>query len=204
VKEMKKVKVGLVLLVIAGLLFSDPVFAQKDKPISPMSVNSWTIQFGFGPGIHYYNAYAAGFGPAFAASFEKGMWKLGPGVLTLGAETGLSYFSYSGYYGEPYGDYKYNWMSFVMAARSAYHYGWQVPGLDTYGGIAMGMRFLAFSSTYSDLYNGYYGYYNPAPVNFFGGIFVGTSYFFNNVIGINGELGFNIDYAQIGLIFKLK
>jgi hypothetical protein len=123
-----------------------------------MSKDSWLLNFGFGPGIHFYSGYTAGFGPGFQVAFEKGMWQLGPGVLTLGAEVGMSYFSYTNtYYGYYIGEvfhpdvsYTYRWFSFIMAARCAYHYGWKIPGLDTYGGVAAGMRFLSFSSTYSD------------------------------------------------------
>ena len=32
--------------------------------------------------------------------------------------------------------------------------------------------------------------------------FFGTSYFFNDVVGINGELGYNFTYAQVGVNFR--
>jgi hypothetical protein len=195
------------LFFVAGLSVS----AQKTAPRDPMNTGTWMINFGIGPGIHYYSGYSAGFGPGFQASFERGMWQLGPGVLTLGAEAGVSYFSYKSngyYYKNKYYDetaYRYSWVSLIMAARSAYHYGWKVKGLDIYGGLSTGIRILSFSKKY-------YGYYadvpdvsyNPGSFNLFLGTFVGASYFFNNTVGINAELGYNINYAQIGMVFKLN
>lgn len=193
-------------VVVCLLLLSSGmhVSAQKSGPVDPMKKDTWLINFGFGPGINFYNGYSTGFGPGFQASFEKGMWQLGPGVLTLGAELGTSFFSYNGEF-YTYATYRYHWVSLITAARSAYHYGWKVKGLDTYGGLSTGMRFLFFSWNYTGnnllhVENNY----NPEAVSAFFGTFVGASYFFNHVFGINGELGYNINYAQIGLVFKLN
>jgi hypothetical protein len=193
------------LLILFCFGFTDPGFGQKNRPPKdPMDTEAMFIGFGFGPAIQYYSGYSAGFGPGFGASFEKGMWQLGPGVLTLGAELGFSYFAYNGDFWDVNGDhagYSYNWFTSITAVRSAYHYGWDVKGLDTYGGIAAGMRFLIFNETYD---SGYPNAYNPGSIYPFVGMFVGTSYFFNDLIGINGELGYNINYAQIGMTFKLR
>src|ERR1039457_6275335 len=126
---MKKLTYIFVFIILSGFVNVNFTFAQKG-PTDPMSVDSWTVNFGIGPGIHYYTTYAAGFGPGLEFSFEKGMWQLGPGVLTLGAEMGFSYFSYSGYYNSYYYLYHYypgfsykdTWLNFIMAARCAYHY----------------------------------------------------------------------------------
>ena len=195
-----------VLFFLSGMQVS----AQKSGPRDPMNEGSWLVNFGIGPGIHYYSGYSTGFGPGFQASVERGMWQLGPGVLTLGGEIGISYFSYTysgyNYQGNFYDEdaYRYQWLSFVTAARSSYHYGWKVKGLDTYGGLSTGMRFLAFSTKYYGNYSDLDNTYNPGSVSFFFGTFVGASYFFNDLLGINGELGYNINYAQIGLVFKLN
>ena len=84
---------------------------------------------GVGPGTHYFGN-GIGFGPALKASFEAGMWDLGPGVITLGGEAAFSYFSH--HYGNGWNE---SWANFIFAARGAYHYGWDVEGLDTYGGM---------------------------------------------------------------------
>jgi hypothetical protein len=195
---MKTIKYILLSTIIFGCVGLNNTYAQKG-PVDPMSVDSWTLNMGFGPGIQYYSGYAAGFGPGFQVAFEKGMWQLGPGVLTLGAELGFSYFNYS--YGTGHEAYKYSWFSVITAARCAYHYGWKVPGLDTYGGLATGLRFLSFTASYD--YPHEVGY-NPGAVYFFPGIYFGASYFFNPLFGVNAEFGYNTCYAQIGVIFKLK
>jgi hypothetical protein len=129
------------------------------------------------------------------------MWQLGPGVLTLGGELGFSYFWYS-YYNDGTLDYKYSWLSVIPAARCSYHYGWKVKGLDTYGGVSTGPRFAVFSYKY---YNNFSNLgYHPGSVGFFFGTYVGASYFFNSTLGINGEFGYNINWAQVGLVFKLN
>ena len=61
---------------------------------------------------------------------------LEPGCLTLGGDLGVSIFSnkYLSIYHEI-------WHNVMFGARSAYHYGWNVPGLDTYGGLPLGIGF---------------------------------------------------------------
>jgi hypothetical protein len=190
----------IALGILAGSLWNE-AFSQNKVPKDPMDKDGIFLGFGFGPAVQYYSGYAAGFGPGFQASFEKGMWKLGPGVLTLGAELGFSYFAYTGEWKDHDDAYKYQWFSSIGAVRSAYHYGWNVRGLDTYGGMAAGMRVLLFNGTYN---YGYNNTYNPGSIYPFVGLFAGASYFFNDLIGINGELGYNINYAQIGMTFKLQ
>ena len=199
----RQLKIKQFLLLLFLVLISWASFGQSNKaPTDPMDKDAIFIGFGVGPGIQYYSGYSSGFGPGFEASFEKGMWKLGPGVLTLGAELGFSYFSTTGgSYGLYNDPFTYHWFTSIGAVRSAYHYGWNVKGLDTYGGMAAGMRILAFSSTYR---YGYTDSYNPSAVYPFVGMFFGASYFFNDLIGVNGEFGYNINYAQIGMTFKLQ
>ncbi len=36
------------------------------------------------------------------------------------------------------------------------------------------------------------------------GVFFGASYFFNRNLGVNGEIGYNSTYANIGVIYKLN
>ena len=201
---MERRKFFSLTFILVFLLAGIGVMGQKSAPRDPMNPGTWLINFGVGPGINYYGGYSAGFGPGFQASFEKGIWQLGPGVLSLGGQTGLSIFSYGNeFYHEA--SYNYTWVSVVTAARSAYHYGWKVKGLDTYGGLSTGIRFLSFSHKYTGIYADQINdTYNPGVVSMFFGTFVGASYFFNNMLGVNAELGYNINYAQVGLVFKLN
>ncbi|MEI9480021.1 MAG: hypothetical protein WCO26_26085 [Deltaproteobacteria bacterium] len=155
-----------------------------------MSVGTWTLSFSLGPGTHYWGN-GAGFGPATKIVFEAGMWELGPGVLTLGGELAMSYFGQ-----RYYENYKETWTNFMFGARSAYHYGWSIKGLDTYAGIPLGLGLSAYShGDYPGTgYHGVYPYF---------GFFCGASYYFSGMIGVNGEIGYNSTYANLGLILRL-
>jgi len=189
---MRKKTIFLALTSLSMILFTNFSFSQKKAPIDPMSVKSWTLAFAFGSGTHYWGN-GAGIGPAAKIIFETGMWKLGPGVLTLGGEASISYFRYS-----YFSDYKESWTNIMFGARSAYHYGWKVKGLDTYAGVPLGMGFSFYSQPDYPGYTGYHGVYP------YFGVFFGASYYFNNMFGLNGEVGYNSTYANLGIILKLQ
>jgi hypothetical protein len=178
------------MLIAMSMMIFSPAYTQKSD--NPMEQGSWIIGFGVGPGTHVFgNGF--GFGPGIKIFVENGTWQLGPGVLSLGGDIGFSFFSYKWGLG-----YHESWVNYMFGARGAYHYGWDVKGLDTYAGIPLGIGFSVHSR---DNYVGYKGYQAVFP---YLGLFVGTSYFFNDHIGINGELGWNVTYANLGMVFKLR
>jgi len=181
---------GILLLTLLGIIFSTGLKAQNG-PMDPMKEDKWLLNFGFGAGTPFFGN-GIGFGPAAKVAFEKGMWKAGPGVITLGAELTFSYFG--NHYGEGWHEY---WLNCIMGARSAYHYGWNVKGLDTYAGVPLGF------GVCMNIHDHHSGYHNFAPVYPYFGIFFGASYFFTPEFGINGEFGYNSTYGNLGLIFRL-
>jgi hypothetical protein len=185
----KTVKITLLLLLVA---VATPKGIFATGPLDPVRLGTWVVNAGIGPGTHYFGN-GVGFGPALKGSFEAGLFDLGPGVITLGGEATFSFFSHR--YGE---DWHESWINFIFGARGAYHYGWDVEGLDTYGGVPLG---IGFSANFGDDQNGSLG---SMPVFPYVGAFLGASYFFTKSIGINGEVGFNSTYANIGVVFKLK
>jgi hypothetical protein len=158
--------------------------------IAPVRVGSVTLNIGAGPGSEYKgDYYNAAFGTK--ASVEWGLWHAGPGVITLGIEAGGS-FSHGGYY---YDDFRSR--TIIIAGRSAWHYGWKVKGLDTYGGLSAGIGFHHY-----DYYNNKkYDSNEVIPVI---GAFVGASYFVSPQFGFNAEAGYDITNFQIGVIFKIR
>lgn len=202
-KSLKKILVSafILCLFLPGL----PSFAGGKGLMDPMMKGTWFINFGFGPGTNWQGAYGTGFLPAIQVAVEVGMWEVGPGVITLGGEIGGTFYSFKGA-DSRYGintTYTYSYTELVIAARGAYHYGWNIQGFDTYGGFAAGPRFTIFSYQIPESYTGpVIG--KPSTVGYGGGAFVGASYFFNEILGINAELGFNITYAQIGMVFKIR
>jgi hypothetical protein len=188
---MKRMVMSRLFGVISFLVIAFSANAQKTPLMDPVSLDDWTVSFGVGPGTHVFGN-GAGFGPAAKFAFERGMWEVGPGVFTLGGEAAFSFFSNN------YGDgWRETWVNFMFGARGAYHYGWNVRGLDTYGGIPIGIGFTAFS-------HGDHPYSNYLPVYPYLGVFLGASWFFTRNIGINGEVGYNSTYANIGMVFKLN
>jgi hypothetical protein len=120
------------------------------------------------------------------------MFDMGPGVITLGGEFTMSFFSWDYGYGG-----RESWTNFFFAGRGAFHYGWDVEGLDTYAGIPVGIGFSGYAA---DGAPGSHGHQSVFP---YIGIFIGANYFFNRNWGINGELGYNATVSNIGVIYKI-
>jgi hypothetical protein len=156
--------------------------------ITPIKTGSVILNLGIGAGAgyrdHYYNT---AFGTKIAA--EWGLWKAGSGVITLGAEAGGSFSN--GYYDD------YRSRTIIVAGRSAWHYGWKVRGLDTYGGLSAGLGLHHYDYRNNDDYD-------RSEVIPVAGIFLGASYFITPVFGFNAEAGYDITNLQIGVVFKLK
>jgi hypothetical protein len=193
---MKKVIVPLVILVSG--LFSQHGFSQTTHNsgasgvVTPMEVGSVFVNLGVGIGADYKSeSFGTPFG--FKASAEYGLWDAGPGVITLGPEIGGSFSSSSnnGY------DSRSN--TFVTAGRAAWHYGWEVPNLDTYGGFSAGIGFHNY--TFNDGTN--YSSSNTSVIPAFGA-FAGASYFISPTFGFNTEFGFDITNFQVGVVFKIQ
>jgi hypothetical protein len=170
--------------------------AQAQQSANIMEEGTITVNIGVGLGrsgygYNGYNGVGLGYGAGFGTkvAIERGMWQLGPGVLTLGLEAGGS-FSKSG-------GYKSNII--IVAARSAYHFGWNVPNLDTYGGVSLGPGFRS-----SDYYYNSTSTKTNHDVVVAPGVFVGASYYFSPNIGVNVEAGYDITQVQGGLVFKLN
>jgi hypothetical protein len=185
--KLKSVTMAIFLLSLTIVGFS-----QKHKaagPVTPVRVGSTILNLGIGIGAEYKgDYYRSAFGTKIAA--EWGLWQAGPGVITLGPEFGAS-FSNKGYRNN------YKTRTVIAAIRSAWHYGWKVPGLDTYGGVSAGIGFHHYE--YKD--NGDYDSNEVIPVP---GVFIGASYFVTPAFGFNMEAGYDITNLQVGIVFKLK
>lgn len=163
--------------------------------VTPFKQGDATLNAGVGFGTDYKNEYAHSSSFGTKAAFEFGIWKAGPGVVSLGIETGITTSNRT----DKYFDNNFKAHTFVLAARSAWHYGWKVRGLDTYAGISAGAGFHRF--TYYDNRNDLHNDNEVIPV--IGG-FAGASYFFTPKFGVNVEAGFDITSLQAGFIFRLN
>ena len=191
---MKKLNLILSTLALGVLLtISNQASAQKSE--NTFEEGSLTLSLGAGLGRSAYagsgiygNGVSYGTGIGTKIAIERGMWQLGPGVLSLGLEAGAS-FSNTTYTG-----YNYHSNIIIVAARSAYHFGWNVDKLDTYAGFSLGPGFRSY---------GYTGNKANDVVVAPGG-FIGGTYYFSPNIGVNVEAGYDITQIQGGIIFKLK
>jgi hypothetical protein len=191
-KKMKNFKIIIFLLAfMAG--FSVQSLSAKG-PRNPAGIGTGVFGFGMGPGIPYYGG--SGFGPAILVHYDQSIWKAGPGTISLGGQIGTSFFSHN--YSHENVNYKYSWVNMGFVFRGAYHYSWDVPGLDTYAGFGAGTYF----SIYND--DGYDSGKKSSHVGFLPTAFFGGSYFFNNAVGLNSEFGYNFAYITIGLNFRIS
>ncbi len=202
-------KVSLPLIVLISSFLSQNAFSQyrpvKRSPgqhsmkpvqseVSPMQVGSVLVNAGIGFGASYYSAYNYGTAFGFKIAAEFGLWQAGPGVITLGPEIGGTFST--GAYGYLYSGNGTN-NTFIVAARSAWHFGWDVPNLDTYAGLSAGVGFNHY--TYYD--NNYRSKTRVIPVV---GGFVGASYFIKPNFGFNAEVGYDITFIQVGVVLKVQ
>jgi hypothetical protein len=190
---MKKISIlGIIifcsLLTLNAFSQAKHTGGQMNGETTPMQIGSLFVNMGVGFGAGYYNpTYSTPFG--FKISAEYGMWQAGPGVITLGPELGGSFS------GDNFNGNSYHSSTFIVAGRSAWHYGWNIPGLDTYGGFSAGIGFNHYSNV-----NGY-DHTTPIPVI---GAFAGASYFVSPSFGFNSEFGFDITNFQIGVVLKIQ
>ncbi|MEO7524506.1 MAG: hypothetical protein ABIT58_10450 [Ferruginibacter sp.] len=179
------------------ILFSGVVSnAQSRKGmVTPFRKGTVTFNAGVGFGTDYKNEYASSSALGTKAAFEFGVFPAGPGVISLGVEVGATTSNKSNRY------YKDDFRShtLVVAGRSAWHFGWKIPGLDTYAGLSAGAGFHHYE--YYDSPRDKYKQDDLIPVV---GGFAGVSYFFTPKFGVNAEAGFDITSIQAGVIFKLK
>ncbi len=178
----------MMLFLIIGIM--NVAVAQKKDNITPFQKGTLTAIVGVGIARDYKNVNSnAAFGTK--AAMEYGIWKAGPGIISLGGEFGAAFST-----GGDYTDFKSS--TIVIAARSAWHYGWKVPNLDTYGGLSTGVGFHQYK-------------YKRGPQKFnenetlpLFAVFVGASYFLTPKLGVNIEVGNDINTVQAGFVFKLS
>lgn len=188
-KRLRLIQVLCTLALLGSVTVSNAQSKSGPGDTNPVQVGSVVLNLGVGAGADYGNVnYNSAFGTKIA--MEVGLWQAGPGVITLGGEVGAS-FSNGGYYDH------YKSHTIVVAGRSAWHYGWNLRGLDTYGGVSAG---LGFRHRQYDDPNGPYSNNDVVPAL---GIFVGASYFITPQFGFNAEAGYDITNIQIGIVFKL-
>jgi hypothetical protein len=183
----------LIFLFLAFLAGSPVTSFSGNGPVDPAGPGSGILGFGFGPGIPYYGG--SGFGPTILVHYDQSIWQAGPGTISLGGQIGTSFFWHK--YSHDNTQYKEGWTNLGFVFRGAYHYGWKVPGLDTYAGFGAGTVFNMYDN------GGYDSGTKSSQVGFLPTVFFGGTYFFNEMIGLNSEFGYNFAYISMGLNFRI-
>ena len=187
---MRKLKLIAAIMLFFIIGTSEITIAQKKDNVTPFRKGTLTAIVGAGIARDYKNLNSnSAFGTKGA--IEYGIWKAGPGIISLGAEFGGAFSTGRDYYT----DFKSR--TIVLAARSAWHYGWKVPNLDTYGGLSTGVGFHQYD------YKRGQQKINENELLPLVAVFVGASYFLTPKFGVNIEAGNDINTLQAGLVFKL-
>lgn len=102
-------------------------------------------------------------------------------------------------------EYTYTWPVFSVGAKAAYHFDWELRGLDTYAALTLGANFMGANTEYSeDAYGD-----SPKPsagdakTFFLFGLEFGIRFFFTSNFGVFIEEGFNtFSYLRSGFVLK--
>ena len=171
------------------LLLSQAAWSQTYK------IGTNVVSAGIGLGSSLGNYSYASQSPGFSVQYERGIWEVGPGVISLGGYVGFKSYKYS--YTDSYdnGHYESKWNYTIVGVRGAYHYtGLNIPKLNVYGGVMLSYDALSFKdNSGSSLHYG-------STVGATG--FVGGRYFFAGPLGGFAELGYGVSYLNIGLCLK--
>ena len=186
---MKKVNKLIFLVLAIALIASEPMTVKAQAFKSGDMVGNLGVGFGW-----YGYGYGATSLPAFSLSLEKVIKDIeNVGPLTIGGIVGFKHASYNWQ-----SNYDWTWNDIIIAARGALHYDlFKVPKLDTYAGVALGVRIETWS---------YYDFtYAKATAHYTHGLFaiyVGGRYFFSDKFGAFGELGYGLGYLTLGVSYK--
>lgn len=131
--------------------------------------------------INYWNKGWVAF-PSITADFEVAVpvWKL---PFTFGGYVATRYSKV------PEGDAYYSHFYLGSGASATYHVMMPIEGLDLYAGNTLGFK-VDFSQVYP----------NNAFISFDWGFNIGASYYFNDNLGLNLEIGY--PYTRFGVAFK--
>jgi hypothetical protein len=167
------------------------------------------LSIGIGPRSSYHKLNTKGT-PAIRLSFDHGIKKVGPGVITAGGGIGffadhynssVSWVDLGGIHSQAY---KKNWMYVLAAVRVGYFYNLKelgMPKLNAWAGITSGARF----RIYSDDFDGPANVITPddSGIEFHPGAFGGASYFVTEKIALFTEFGVDFSPFTAGVTIHL-
>lgn len=189
----KKVTIYIIGLLMPCFVTAQAAYQQGDNMLS----------LGIGLGSSYGSFTYAHQSPAINLQYERAIWPLGSGIVSLGGYVGYKTFGYTAGY---YGGYTYteNWRYTIIGLRSAWHLqelgGKELEKWDLYGGVMLSYNVLNYTYSDNDPYWDYAGGGYGSSVGFAG--FLGARYFLRDHFAVMGEVGYGIAYLNIGGAFK--
>jgi hypothetical protein len=161
--------------------------------------NAWhqkDMNLSAGVGFGMYGLYGSSTLPPIFVSFETGVAE----KITLGGI--VAYSGSSDDFG--YGKWKYTYI--VIGARGAYHFLEHNPKFDAYAGAGLGYDIVSASVTWNNgAYQSLYGnFYSASASYFFFDVFVGGRWYFSPKWALQGEVGYGVGFARIGVSYKLN
>ena len=187
----------LIVLVVAVAIITS---AQSSVKAQAFQNGDMVANIGAGFGWYGYG-YGATSLPALSLSIEKGIKDIeNIGPLSIGGIVGFKHASYAWS-----SVYDYSWNDFIVAARGAIHYDLlKNEKVDTYGGVAIGLRAQSYS---------HYSWVPPYGIDDYEkrtsttihplfAFYLGGRYYLTDNLAAFGELGYGLGYLTIGISYK--
>jgi hypothetical protein len=168
------------LLLFFALFYASSVSAQSQAFTTGTNIVSAGLGFNGVSGTGANNVLYHTVTPEYSFQYERGLWKAGPGVISLGVFLGEASYRYDVLYPLETSPTLEKWTYWEYGLRGAYHFtALKVPHLDTYAGIMI-----------SEQHTRYIAEMAPSLGSNSGGlsIFAGARYFFWSHLGIYAEL----------------
>jgi hypothetical protein len=176
------------------------IFIVSQSAIKAQTFKNGDMVGNLGLGFGWYSyGYGTTSFPAVSLSLEKGIKDIANvGPLSIGGIVGFKHASYNWT-----SSYDWSWNDIIIAARGAIHYDlFKVKKLDTYGGVALGVRIQSFTDY---VYNGStYVKGTSSTTHGLLALYIGGRYYFSDKLAGFGELGYGLGYLTLGLSYKFN
>lgn len=186
------------LLVVATIIMAASTNKAHAQEFMAGNINV-NVGFGIGGYLSYVSFGDFKTSPLLTVSLDYAyMDDVGPGTIGIGGLLGYKSSSYEyNYFG--YTD-KGSWKDFVVGGRGSYHVYLDIPKVDIYGVVNLGVVVETYDySSDSPLTVGN----NSTSVGLYGGLCAGAKYFFTDNLAAYAELGYDVAWIKLGVTVRM-